>query len=59
MDEKERYKMINSPTLINTIQMALETTQIINNILADETLTYKERYELIDEVLYGQNNQKS
>ena len=50
--------MIDSPTLINTIQMALETTQIINNILTDETLTYKERYELIDEVLYGQNNQK-
>lgn len=43
--------MITSPTLITTIDAALETAQIIGNILADETLTYAEKYELIDAVL--------
>lgn len=47
--------MINSPTLISTIDAALETAQIIRNILADEELTYAEKYELIDAVLSNAN----
>ena len=44
---------ITSPTLITTIEAALETAQIVNNILRDETLSYKEKYDLIDDILKG------
>ena len=44
---------ISSPTLIITIEAALETAQIVNNILRDETLSYKEKYDLIDDILKG------
>ncbi len=43
--------MLTSPTLITTIDAALEIAQKIGNILADESLTYSEKNNLIDEVL--------
>ncbi|MCR4307303.1 MAG: hypothetical protein NUV80_01980 [Candidatus Berkelbacteria bacterium] len=49
---------ITSPTLINTIEMALETSEIIINILADRKLTYKEKYDLIDDILASTQTRK-
>ena len=40
-------------SLITTIEAALETAQIINNIINYPDLTYKEKYELIDHLLAG------
>ena len=51
--------MITSPTLITTLDAALETAQIIRNILADEKLTYSEKYQLIDDILRHDEDKSS
>lgn len=40
-------------TMNTTIEAALETAEIINNIINDPDLTYKEKHELIDSILKG------
>lgn len=43
--------MISTPTMSATIETALETSEIILNILADDNLSYKEKHDLIDAIL--------
>lgn len=45
--------MINTPTMAATIDAALETSEIVLNILAYDELTYKEQHDLIDALLTG------
>jgi hypothetical protein len=43
--------MINTPTMTDTIEAALETAQIVENIYKDTSLTDAEQRELVDYIL--------
>ncbi len=48
--------MDTTPTMKNTIQNALiassdETREITMNVMADDSLTYGEKYQLLDDIL--------
>jgi len=45
--------MLNTPTMIATIEAALELSEIIINITNAPNLTYHEKHELIDLYLAG------